>query len=234
MTKLLKVLTLFLLIPAAAYAQDQAPAEEQASPAPPVQAERPQAPPPKDMTHIYKPDYCDFQIGFPEDPVVEQKCDGGENRDECYEQVSYTQTFGLDATVNFRAVCNQIGQEIKDRYDQEIMIATLEEMTKDSVVEKFNTTYHEDEEKRFRLAGLVGEGKVGLIPSIFVAQMWLGENSAFSVEAEIVGDAFLEPDALFRDIMRSIQYKGADAGENAETAPAVEAPEETPEESQPE
>lgn len=227
MSKLLKALFILMMIPATAFAQDAAqepapaaetlgtpvPAEafepqtQQAAPAQPQQGERFEPPPPKEMTHIYSPEHCDFTIGFPEEPVVTNKCDGGINKNECYDQVFYTQTFNLDATVNFRVICNKIGQDIKDKYNKDIMQATLKEMTKNSVVETIQTTYHEDEQNRYRIAGLVAEGKVGLVPSIFIAQMWLGQNSAFSVEAEMIGDAYIESDALFRDIMRSISYK---------------------------
>lgn len=239
MTKLLKALFILMMIPAAAFAQEpsqeQAPEtlgtpvpaeafEQQTPPAATAQpAQKFEPPPPKEMTHIYSPEHCDFKIGFPEDPVITERCDGGVNKNECYDQVFYTQTFNLDATINFRVICNKIGQDIKDKYTKDIMQATLQEMTKNSVVETIETTYHQDEEGRFRIAGLVAEGKVGLIPSIFIAQMWLGENSAFSVEAEMIGDAYLESDALFRDIMRSISYKEKTEGETKapeEAAPA--------------
>lgn len=210
MTKLLSVLLILTMTPSLVFAQesDTAPSDDVA-PAPQVQ-EQPrdyQPPAPSEMTQIYSPEHCEFKVGFPSAPMIKERCDGGESGTECYEQVNFTQTFGIDATVNIRVICNKIGQDIKDKYDRQIMVATLEAMTKEHVVDKFETTYYEDDDKRYRLAGLVGEGKVGLIPSIFVAQMWLGQKSAFSIEAEIVGDAFEEPDTLFRDIMRSVQYR---------------------------
>lgn len=232
MTKLLNVLLILVMLPSLAFAQVAEPAPAQApseaAPAPQTQ-EKPsdyQPPAPSEMTQIYSPEHCEFQVGFPSSPMVKERCDGGESGTECYEQVNYTQTFGIDATVNVRVICNAIGQDIKDKYDRQIMVATLEAMTKEHVVDTFETTYYEDDDKRYRLAGLVGEGKVGLVPSIFVAQMWLGQKSAFSIEAEIVGDAFEEPDVLFRDIMRSVQYKEpaqkTETGEGETTAPETE------------
>jgi hypothetical protein len=164
---------------------------------------------PKDLTHKYSPDYCEFETSFPEEPYIENKCDGGEDRNKCYDLVSYTQTFALDATVTMRVVCNKIGQDIKDKYDETVMIKTLEAMTKEKVVQQFSTSYREDEDGNYRLAGLVGEGKLGMIPSIFIAQMWLGKNSAMTIEAELVGEQFNESDALFRDLLRGVSYKDA-------------------------
>ncbi|MFP4312731.1 MAG: hypothetical protein ACLFR0_00270 [Alphaproteobacteria bacterium] len=183
-----------------------------------------EARPPQEMSTIYAPESCEFTIGFPSEPEISERCDGGESGDECYQQVLFTQTFGISATVNVRAVCNPIGEDIKDKYDRQIMVATLEEMTKGSIVNTYETSYYEDDENRYRLAGLVGEGKVGMTPSIFIAQMWLGQNSAFSIEAEIVGDAFAEPDSLFRDILRSVRYKDNETNGESDDAP-IAAPE---------
>lgn len=181
--------------------------------------------PPKELPAKYSPDYCEFEAAFPEAPYIKTQCDGGESGTECYEHVSYTQTFALDATVTLRVVCNKIGQDIKDKYDEDIMVKTLEAMTKQNVVQKFSTSYMEDESGDYRLAGLVGEGKVGMTPSIFIAQMWLGKQSAMTVEAELVGEQFNESDALFRDLLRGVRYKSAQNADNAtDTDSSEEAP----------
>lgn len=186
--------------------QDEAPPSDNSE----VNAET-QVIPPQDLPHKYSPDYCEFEAAFPEEPYIQNKCDGGENADQCYDLVSYTQTFALDATVTMRVVCNKIGQDIKDKYDETVMVKTLEAMTKSKVVQQFSTSYREDEAGNYRLAGLVGEGKAGMIPSIFIAQMWLGKSSAMTIEAELIGEQFDESDALFRDLLRSIQYKNQSA-----------------------
>lgn len=171
--------------------------------------------PPKDLTFQYSPDYCEFEASFPEEPYIKTQCDGGESGTECYELVSYTQTFALDATVTLRVVCNQIGEDIKDKYNEAVMVKTLEAMTKKNIVQQFSTSYTEDENGQYRLAGLVGEGKVGMTPSIFIAQMWLGKQSAMTIEAELVGEQFNESDALFRDLLRGVQYKSAPDSDHA-------------------
>lgn len=164
-------------------------------------------PPPQDYTHMYSPEHCEFSVAFPTEPYVIERCDGGENRDECYEQVNYTQTFGIQATVGFRVICNKIGSDIKDKYDQAVMVATLQEMTKKSVVNTFNTTFNVEKDGRYKVAGLVGEGKAGITPSMFIAQMWIGESSALTIEAELIGEPLADADALFRDVLRSVYHK---------------------------
>jgi hypothetical protein len=84
------------------------------------------------------------------------------------------------------------------------MEATLRAMTDRSVVQTFDTTFRE--ESGFKQAGLVGEGQSGRTPTIYIAQLWIGKTSAFSVEAELIGEAGEGAEILFRDILRSAHF----------------------------
>lgn len=179
--------------------------------------------PPKEMTHVYSPPPCEFTAGFPEEPHITERCDGGESGDECYNQISYTATFGLSATVDVKVICNPIDKGIKDKYDKSVMIKTLEAMSGEAIKNKYDVNYTEDEQGHYKMAGMVGETMVGMSPGIYIAQMWIGEQSAMTVEAQLIGDPIEEGDAMFRDILRSIRYKGDDEAKS-ETAPDQEAP----------
>lgn len=182
-----------------AYAQDQD--------AEGAQVEKFTPPPPQDLAHIYSPDYCDFRAGFPTEPLMETKCDGGENRDQCYDRAGFVQTFGLNSTVSLTVTCNPIDADVKERYDEEVMIKTLEAMTDENVVQTYSTSFKRDEQGRYKVAGLIGEGMVGVTPSIYIMQMWLGDRSAMIVESQLIGAQFEESDALFRDLLMNIRYK---------------------------
>lgn len=241
----LPLLAATLLFIAPSFAQDAAP---QPAPAPELQLEQleldhlramqtgnaptpseqelVEVPPPQQLGHTYAPEYCEFSTAFPAEPYLEQHCDGGESGTECYDAVSYTQTFDLAATVFMKVICNPIGEDIKNKYTQEVMVKTLEAMSKDEIKETIQTSYRADEQNRYRMAGLVAEGSQGVTPSIFIAQMWLGDTSALTVEAELIGEPYVEADALFRDLLQSIAYKAEiqekaaqDGNETANPAP---------------
>jgi len=154
----------------------------------------------------YSPEFCEFSIEFPSEPYTSRRCeDAAEKR--CYDQVSYTQVFeNLSSTVNFRVICNAIDENVIESYSGEVMEATLRAMTKRSVVNTYDTSFREEE--RYKQAGLVGEGKVGKLSTLYIAQLWIGERSAFTVEAELIGEAAPAPDELFRDVLRSVVLKG--------------------------
>ncbi|MCB1531469.1 MAG: hypothetical protein KDJ35_01235 [Alphaproteobacteria bacterium] len=156
----------------------------------------------------YAPEYCEFQATFPEEPYTKNICEG-DNNERCYDQVSYTKVFDLDTTVNVRVICNKVSKELHDTYSGEIMEATLRAMTADSVIKTYKTSFREGE--NYKQAGLVGEGKVGRTSTIYIAQLWIGKKSAFSVEAEVIGEGVDDADKLFSDILRSIGPKAEKA-----------------------
>lgn len=154
--------------------------------------------------NMYAPEHCEFSAHFPESPYTTRKCDGG-NKDRCYDQVSFTRVFDMRTTVNFRLICNPISTEVRGQYNGEVMKATLKAMTKKSVVSEYSTSYSEEES--YKMAGLVGEGKVGRTPTIYIAQLWIGDKSALSVEAELIGDINEPADQLFSSVLRKIGHK---------------------------
>ena len=152
----------------------------------------------------YSPEFCEFSVTFPSEPYKARRCEG-EGTDRCYDLISYTQVYEMASTVNFRVICNPVGQEIQDAYTPEVMQATLKAMTKQSVVKEFNTTFREEE--NYKQAGLVGEGLSGRTPTIYIAQLWIGDSSALSVEAELIGEPMEQADELFSNVLRSVGHK---------------------------
>lgn len=152
----------------------------------------------------YSPDYCEFSITFPGEPYHVRRCEK-DNPGSCYNLVSYTQVYELSTTVNFRVICNPASEDIYAHYDENVMKATLRAMTKKSVVDEYQTSFREEE--RYKQAGLVGEGQAGKWQTLFIAQLWVGKASIFSVEAELIGEPFEAPDKLFADILKSVLYK---------------------------
>lgn len=153
----------------------------------------------------YSPDYCEFTVKFPEAPYKSRRCEDDE-KTRCYDLVSYTRVYELSSTVNFRVICNPVDKKIYKDYSAEVMEATVRAMTKKSVVSEYNSSFREAE--GYKQAGLVGQGKVGNMPTIYIAQLWIGKQSAFSVEAELIGDAHDAADTLFSDVLKTIRYTG--------------------------
>lgn len=181
------------------------------SPGGPVRAqeeqvqEHPSSPPPASLPHAYAPDYCEFEIKFPEAPVSARRCDDSEGK-RCYDLISFTQVYALSATVSFKVICNPIDKGVHEQYSPEVMEATLKAMTRGKVLKSLNSSVRED--TGYKQAGLVGEGRVGRTPTIYIGQLWIGQKSALSVEAELIGEPDEDADRLYSSILRTVRYRG--------------------------
>lgn len=158
----------------------------------------------KDHSFKYAPDFCDFEIVFPEAPLKAMKClpDG----DQCYELNSYTMVYDLQTTVDVSVTCNPSTPAAYERYNESVMKAALTGMVSDRDLETHNIQFKQ--EKEYRNAALTGTGTTGRQDKIYSAQMWIGKNSVFTVQAELIGNAHPAADKTFSDILRSIQVKG--------------------------
>lgn len=149
------------------------------------------------------PDYCDFEITFPEEPHISQKCI---EKDACFEQYSYTMVYDLQTTVDISAICNPSPAADYDRYKQNVMKAALNGMIDEKGLDDHSLRF--DQQKEYRSAGVTGTGKTGAQDKIYSGQLWVGKNSIFTVQAELIGAAHPVADKSFSDILRSIKYKG--------------------------
>ena len=163
----------------------------------------------------YSPEHCDFTITFPEKPYTQRRCEDG-RQDRCYDLISYTQVYEINTTVNFRVICNPLQQDLYDQYNEDVMRKIVRAMTKQSIVDEYETSFRETEQ--YRQAGLVGQGQSGKWPTLFIAQLWASPSSILSVESELIGQQLDTADQLFADILRSVKLK-VTKSEAQETSP---------------
>lgn len=194
------LITLLLLFPAYAHAQN--PVEE-------ANKDTQESTEEESKGHLYAPDYCEFNITFPEEPYIEQRCEGNKGQ-QCYDMASFTRVHDMAATVKFRVICNPVDPSVKDAYSGDVMQATLRAMTKNTLVKTHNTAFRKG--KNYKQASLVGEGRVGNTDMIYIGQLWIGKKSAFTLEAELIGAAHESADELFSKILRSVGPFSKDSG----------------------
>lgn len=170
---------------AAAEVKTEAPSEEAAPPA-----------------GRFAPDFCDFEITFPEAAYVRPKClpDG-----KCYDVNSYTMVYDLRTTVDVSVTCNPSTPEQYGRYNQAVMKAALEGMVSERRLNDYEVAFRDD--KTTKGASLSGTGMTGAQEKIYSAQLWIGPNSVMTVQAELIGAEHTEADKVFSDILASIKEK---------------------------
>lgn len=158
----------------------------------------------EDTSYRFAPDFCDFEITLPEEPTTMQKClgDGG-----CFNVNSYTMVYDLQTTVDVSVTCNPSTPAAFDKYNEAVMRAALAGMVENRNLETHEVRFMEDKKTKTKSAALSGAGTTGRQEKIYTAQLWIGPNSVFTIQAELVGGAHAEADKSFSDILSSIKTK---------------------------
>ena len=166
----------------------------------------------------YHPDYCQFTANFPEEPFKTHRCES-EDKNSCYDLISYTKVFDLSTTIRIEIICNPSKPEIYDYYTEDAMKATVKAMTKDTAVETYEISSRQAD--GYRQAGMLGKGQKGLDETIYIAQLWVADKSVMSVEAELSGAQTEESDRTFAEILRNIGFaKEINAPAEAQAEPS--------------
>ncbi|MCK6418928.1 MAG: hypothetical protein L6Q57_08365 [Alphaproteobacteria bacterium] len=154
----------------------------------------------------FPPPFCNFTISFPQEPDIQKICDKkNKARINCFEQARYTYTYTDGSKIDVRAICNRMTQDIYDHYSERVMDMTVKAMINRALMDHYETSYRA--ETNYKQAALVGEGKRNRKPTIFIAQLWIGQQSSLSVEAEMSNEKNKLADEVFSKLLKSIHYR---------------------------
>lgn len=157
---------------------------------------------------VYAPEHCEFTITFPSEPFVGRKC-SPDNPQQCHETVSFTKVFDVTASLNLTVACNLAEDKMYDRYSGDVMKTTLIAMAGRGKLDEFETGFNDM--KDAKMAYILGYGKKGDQDLIYNGQLWIGQKSVFSLEADIVGEYVDGADAMFAEILQSVKLKNPPA-----------------------
>lgn len=150
----------------------------------------------------FAPDFCDFELTFPEAPMQTQRCVPS---GECYTVYSYTMVYDLQTTIDISVNCTPSTPANFKRYTQVVMKAALAGMIEERNLDTHDISFKED--AKTKSAALTGTGKTGTQDKIYTGQLWVGQNSVLTVQAELIGGAHDVADASFGDILQSLVIK---------------------------
>lgn len=158
----------------------------------------------EDTSVRFAPDFCDFEITFPEAPYASRRCP--ENaKGKCYQLTSYTMVYDLRTSVEISVTCVPSDERKFERYSERVMRAALQGMQKRAGIETYDIGYIEEETHKH--ASLNGTGGSGRQSKIYSAQLWSGPNSVFTLEAKLNGPSHPEADAAYADILKTVHLK---------------------------
>ena len=177
-------------------------AEEEKKEEPKAEEKKKEEPKKEEATSFrFAPDFCDFSIEFPEAPAIAQKC----VQEKCYDVHSYTMVYDLQTTVDVSVTCAPSTPADFKRYNDRVLKAALYGMIDNRNLKSHEISFKED--KTTKNAILIGEGITGSQEKIYSGQLWIGPNSVFTVQAELIGAAHDVADKSFGTILGSIKAK---------------------------
>jgi hypothetical protein len=216
--------------PAARAAAPDATATAETPAAAPATQTAAKAPPP----YNYAPDDCEFRMVFPGEPEQVKRC-SKDDPNKCNNSTSFTHVFDMSASVNITVTCLPAAAGMYGKYSGPVMQQTLSMVSKNKL-DKYETGYQQyDVAKQ---ATVLGTGKAGASDMVYIAQLWIGHHSVFTVEGSMIGDQRDDADKMFTDILKSIRHKDWKLGPNGlpiippgsvvQTAPPPAAPQQEP------
>ncbi len=175
---------------------------------------------------VYSPEGCDFQITFPGEPFATRRCHD-QMKDKCSLMTSYTQVFDLDATVNFYVSCTPSAKNFRKDFTPDLMRTSLLARPGIENLEVYDISYNETDNAT--MAALLGAGNSanGNNEILYVTQLWVGNGSVLTLEAELIGKQTEKSDRLFADILQSLRHNDdRKASSEAEEKDGANAPSE--------
>lgn len=172
--------------------------------------------------YIFSPEECEFEATLPAAPYVTQRCSAADPT-QCHAVTAFTKVFDVTATINVYLTCGKMEEAMFDRYSGDIMRTMLIAMAGQDRLEKYETGF--DENGKHKTAVILGEGKTGpnKDPMIYTAQIWVGQRSAFTIEAELIGPEMPEADKIYADILESVKPRPATDKKQEESKDGVSA-----------
>ena len=147
----------------------------------------------------YSPEFCDFEVTFPEEPYTSQRCTRNKNGSKnCYNRTTYSMVYNLRTTLNIKVSCVPSTANKFDRFKGHVIRSALKGMARSANVQDSTINISETEETRKGV--LNGSGP-------YSGQLWVGQNSILTVEATITGRPNREAKTVYNDVLRSIQEK---------------------------
>lgn len=154
---------------------------------------------------------CDFAVDFPSRPLVDRKCppepEGAEDESKaCQYKVEFTKVYIGEATVTVTAICNPAQSADLEKYSEPEMKATVERRAEERSVTTYQT-YTGQTESGEKYAILTGGRQKATGTDIVMTQIWISDESFFSISGTIEGRSSEAIDQDFSRIMRSVRKK---------------------------
>ena len=160
-----------------------------------------------DGAYRYAPEICDFEMVFPSEPYIAKRCPQSQSGSQksCYDITSFTYVYDVTTSVDITVTCAPSTPADYKTYSPPIIKTALQGMLRSKNVQDAEVNTREKEE--YRVGSLLGATKRGKQNGIYSAQLWIGQNSIMTIEAQLIGPSHPKADIAFGDILSSVKVR---------------------------
>ena len=160
-----------------------------------------------DLPYTYNEEFCDFTFKLPKEPRISPMKKLKEEYNLQGTSVSFVEVFDIDKSIRISGNCKELNKDVRKAItavsiDQELEAIIQDEQIK--VQSKENKLFPK---QRLRIATLVGQREANKKGGIYMYQIWVADNSVFTLETEVTGPPHEGTDKLFVAILRSFQKR---------------------------
>lgn len=182
---------------------------------------------------LYAPENCEMQIGFPKPPQIQRKCGigpDGSDSGNCTEVVTYrmeranpppaqTDQDKKDSptsaappsappasSLSVRVTCQNYTPSQLESFNDDVLKSALEQMLKEQNYQAYSD-FAVDTTAGLRRASSMSMGVNNDVEHLYTGQIWKGEHSLFTIEAQMLGPSQEEIEKNFVAILRATHPK---------------------------
>ncbi len=156
--------------------------------------------------YLWAPDDCEFQMTFPGEPHAIRRCHN-KMPDKCMEMTGYTEVFELDATVNIYVSCNPSEISLRKDFTPDLLRTTLLARPNADLLEVYDISQSDTPDALIGALFGAGESPNGNDQMVYIAQLWVGNSSLLTLEAELIGTQSDDVDKAFANILATLKPK---------------------------
>ncbi len=163
---------------------------------------------PVTFENLYESDFCDYKIGFPEEPLI-STATAPTLTNETIEQdnISFTKIYDLSKSLSVEATCRPLVAGEKEILTQKFLKKSLDAMAKQDNVIRANSAANVNEKTGDTYGLIVGSRRENPRESLITYQIWVGDDSLFFLKMESKGPEDDEKEDLFANILRNFVNK---------------------------
>lgn len=186
--------------------------------------------------HLYAPENCEMQIGFPKPPQIQRKCGTGPdsaNSAACTEVVTYREErttpppaqVGKDeksapssssappaaalSSLSVRVTCQDYTPSQLESFNDDVLKSALDQMLREQNYESYRD-FTVDTTAGLRRASSMSLGTLNNVDHLYTGQIWKGAHSLFTLEAQMIGPSNPDIEKTFVAILRATHPKQTD------------------------